>query len=88
MVRVDRIELTQPAWKAGVLPLNYTRDRIEWSNIDLILLRSSSFRGEFWIRQKEGKSDFQASDRFKANLSWSNMPFGGIEVSPMCELRG
>lgn len=50
MVRVDRIELTQPAWKAGVLPLNYTRDRIEWSNIDLILLRSSSFRGEFWIR--------------------------------------
>lgn len=23
--RVMRIELTQPAWKAGVLPLNYTR---------------------------------------------------------------
>ena len=45
MVRVDRIELTQPAWKAGVLPLNYTRDRIEWSNIDLIVLRSRSFRG-------------------------------------------
>ena len=23
--RVMRIELTQPAWKAGILPLNYTR---------------------------------------------------------------
>jgi hypothetical protein len=23
--RVKRIELSQPAWKAGVLPLNYTR---------------------------------------------------------------
>ena len=23
--RVMRIELTRPAWKAGVLPLNYTR---------------------------------------------------------------
>lgn len=77
MVRVDRIELTQPAWKAGVLPLNYTRDRIEWSNIDLILLRSSPFRGEFWIRTKEGKSDFQVSDRFQATLLWSNMPCGG-----------
>ena len=75
MVRVDRIELTQPAWKAGVLPLNYTRDRIEWLNIDLILLRSSPFRGEFWIRTEEGKSDFQASDRFQATLLWSNMPY-------------
>lgn len=25
LVRVDGIEPTQPAWKAGVLPLNYTR---------------------------------------------------------------
>ena len=25
MERVMRIELTQPAWKAGILPLNYTR---------------------------------------------------------------
>lgn len=25
MERMMRIELTQPAWKAGVLPLNYTR---------------------------------------------------------------
>ena len=25
MERVMRIELTRPAWKAGVLPLNYTR---------------------------------------------------------------
>ncbi len=25
MVRVDGIEPTTPAWKAGVLPLNYTR---------------------------------------------------------------
>ena len=76
MVRVDRIELTQPAWKAGVLPLNYTRDRIEGTNIDLILLRSSPFRGEFWIRTKDGKSDCQVSDRFQATLRWSNMPYG------------
>lgn len=27
VVRVDRIELTQPVWKTGVLPLNYTRLR-------------------------------------------------------------
>lgn len=57
MVRVDRIELTQPAWKAGVLPLNYTRDRIEWINIDLILIRSSPFRAEFSIRMEEEGHD-------------------------------
>lgn len=28
MVRVDRIELSTPAWKVGVLPLNYTRTEI------------------------------------------------------------
>ena len=33
MVRVDGIEPTQPAWKAGVLPLNYTRKWIEGTNI-------------------------------------------------------
>lgn len=44
MVRVDRIELTQPAWKAGVLPLNYTRDRIECPNIDWNGVASSPFR--------------------------------------------
>ena len=26
VVRAGRIELPQPAWKAGVLPLNYARD--------------------------------------------------------------
>ena len=29
LVRVDGIEPTQPAWKAGVLPLNYTRFKKE-----------------------------------------------------------
>lgn len=28
MVRVVRIELTTPAWKVGVLPLNYTRTKM------------------------------------------------------------
>jgi hypothetical protein len=41
------------------------------------LLRSSPFRGEFWIRRKEGKSDFQASDRSQATLLWSNMTCEG-----------
>jgi hypothetical protein len=33
MVRVDGIEPTTPAWKAGVLPLNYTRrnEPVKWS---------------------------------------------------------
>jgi hypothetical protein len=44
------------------------------------LLRSSPFRGEFWIRRKEGKSDFQASDRSQATLLWSNMPCGGYRI--------
>ena len=26
MVRLDRIELSTPAWKAEVLPLNYSRE--------------------------------------------------------------
>ena len=31
--RVMRIELTYPAWKAGVLPLNYTRIISDTSSI-------------------------------------------------------
>lgn len=26
MVRLERIELSRPLWKSGVLPLNYSRD--------------------------------------------------------------
>ena len=29
-----RIELTLPAWKAGVLPLNYAREVIWWAEAD------------------------------------------------------
>gem|GEM_PF-3583429 len=35
LVRVDGIEPTQPAWKAGVLPLNYTRDGRKWTDKNL-----------------------------------------------------
>ena len=37
MERVMRIELTLPAWKAGALPLSYTR--IKWSGREDLNLR-------------------------------------------------
>lgn len=38
MERVMRIELTLPAWKAGALPLSYTRSK-KWSGREDLNLR-------------------------------------------------
>ncbi len=82
MVRVDRIELTQPAWKAGVLPLNYTRDRIEWLNIELILIRSSPFRDQFAIRMKLEWRDRRVRGPIGSPDSSVCPPAVGIEFNP------
>ena len=37
MERVMGIEPTQPAWKAGILPLNYTRKVVTRTRIELVL---------------------------------------------------
>ena len=59
MERVAGIEPAQPAWKAGVLPLNYTR---------LNLLRPSaplkSYGGGGWIRTTEAYASDLQSDPF------------------------
>lgn len=47
MVRVVRIELTTPAWKVGVLPLNYTRTKMS-KEIDFCLLVKCFPCNYFW----------------------------------------
>ena len=44
MERVKRIELSQPAWKAGALPLSYTRKSCSTSNaMKLNMVEESGF---------------------------------------------
>jgi hypothetical protein len=49
MERADGIEPTRPAWKAGVLPLNYAREAQVWSFVGKTA-RSSSHLFNRWLR--------------------------------------
>tara|TARA_Y100000814_G_scaffold169124_1_gene123561 strand:- start:20 stop:370 length:351 start_codon:yes stop_codon:yes gene_type:complete len=51
MERVAGIEPAQPAWKAGVLPLNYTR--LIFSALTSVLSSRTSIGGGGWIRTTE-----------------------------------
>jgi hypothetical protein len=55
-----RIELTQPAWKAGVLPLNYTRVKGVFTFLGLIFKRFFVVEGEGFEPSKTEVSGFTA----------------------------
>ena len=62
MERVAGIEPAQPAWKAGVLPLNYTR--LIFSALTSVLLSRTSIGGGGWIRTTEACASDLQSDPF------------------------
>jgi hypothetical protein len=55
-----RIELTQPAWKAGVLPLNYTRVKGVFTFLTLIFKRFFMVEGEGFEPSKTEVNGFTA----------------------------
>jgi hypothetical protein len=55
-----RIELTQPAWKAGVLPLNYTRVKGVFTFLGLIFKRFFVVEGEGFEPSKTEVNGFTA----------------------------
>ena len=62
MERVAGIEPAQPAWKAGVLPLNYTR--LIFSALSVLLPPRPSNGGGGWIRTTEAYASDLQSDPF------------------------
>jgi hypothetical protein len=55
-----RIELTQPAWKAGVLPLNYTRVKGVFTHLALSFKRFFVVEGEGFEPSKTEVNGFTA----------------------------
>jgi hypothetical protein len=55
-----RIELTQPAWKAGVLPLNYTRVKGLFTLKDIKFKPFRMVEGEGFEPSKTGVNGFTA----------------------------
>ena len=62
MERVAGIEPAQPAWKAGVLPLNYTR--LIYSALPALLPPRTFSGGGGWIRTTEACASDLQSDPF------------------------
>ncbi len=62
MERVAGIEPAQPAWKAGVLPLNYTR--LIFSALTSVPSSRTSIGGGGWIRTTEACASDLQSDPF------------------------
>ena len=62
MERVAGIEPAQPAWKAGVLPLNYTR--LIFSALPALLPPRTFSGGGGWIRTTEACASDLQSDPF------------------------
>ena len=62
MERVAGIEPAQPAWKAGVLPLNYTR--LMYSALPALLPPRTFSGGGGWIRTTEACASDLQSDPF------------------------
>ena len=62
MERVAGIEPAQPAWKAGVLPLNYTR--LIYSALSALIPPRIFSGGGGWIRTTEACASDLQSDPF------------------------
>ena len=75
MERVAGIEPAQPAWKAGVLPLNYTR--LIFSALSALIPLRTSTGGGGWIRTTEACASDLQSD-----------PFGHSGTPPIRTRRG
>ena len=75
MERVAGIEPAQPAWKAGVLPLNYTR--LIYSALPALLPPRTFSGGGGWIRTTEACASDLQSD-----------PFGHSGTPPIRTRRG
>ena len=59
MERMTRIELAQPAWEAGVLPLNYTRTVIQpiYYITKAVFLQGG--KREFFVTSSERRAEFR-----------------------------
>ena len=65
--RVARLELASSAWKAEVLPLNYTRASLTHHVLYYMSLRTKTrlhFGGGGWIRTTEARASDLQSDPF------------------------
>ena len=86
MERVMGIEPTRPAWKAGILPLNYTRISTLYYYITFFSVCQGLFAIFFKIFEFGGKLDFLAQQILSAiaffRLRVGKMPGGKLLFSP------